>query len=110
MVGPVENLKEYSLPDWESVQLNQDGSNMFSGSGDETGDGILDTVQFSQVTGRESRKCTIAEVQPSRDKGLEQGFGSWQGQGFADATNLTKVEKLRFTNGRDMGANSPLVV
>ncbi len=47
MVGPVENLKEYSLPDWESVQLNQDGSNMFSGSGDETGDGILDTVQFS---------------------------------------------------------------
>ena len=47
-VGQDKHLEKYQLPDWESVELHQDGGEvlMFSGVGNEMGSSILDTLNF----------------------------------------------------------------
>ncbi len=47
MIGQAKNLKENSLLDWEPVELNQNGCNLFifSGSGDKTASSsVLDAL------------------------------------------------------------------
>ena len=84
--GEDEDLEQYSLPDWEPMQFNQDGGNMlmFPSAGDKAGSSILDTLEFPKVTFRESRKSTIAIVQSKE---------------FVNLANSTQVEEGRFASG-----------
>ena len=50
MIGKDKDLKQYPLPDWEPVQFNTHGGNVFvlPSTSDKTGHIILDTLKFLQ--------------------------------------------------------------
>ena len=54
MVCEDEDFEQYTKPHWEPVQVTKDGGDViiFLGVGDEMGSGILNTLDFLDVTVR----------------------------------------------------------